>query len=547
MKHELYVTDAVTTNGSMQNNHASSLASATDKQIVEFTDIVGANGRWQLKIFILTALSGISAAWNHLAISFLAFPTDHWCARPKEINISLNEWFQDYLPNATIKGTSHHSQCQKFVIDNSTFTPITTEVESCTVWEYALDFNSIIYKWDLVCDKEWMISTSQSVYMLGFLFTVFVSGQISDIYGRHFAFMVNVAVLLIAGIAVAFANSFIMFALCRFFVAVGQAGTTLVAFIIIIEGVGSKQRAKYALLNSLGWHTGYISLPLVAWLTQDWFALQLAITLPCLLYIPYLWLLPESPRWLLSKGKLKQALPILEEIAKLNKVEVKDLESKAKALSCSDNDGDGKSSAVTVIDLLRTPNLRKKTLCLYFTWVVISFTYYGLSLNTNDLEGNDYLNFFISGLLEFPAMFFCLFTMDFLGRKKPLMFCLLTGGLACFGCMFVPKALPSVSTILAMIGKMFTSASFAIIYIYSAEIFPTVARNIGVGSSSTMARVGSAIAPFMRDLGKVTNPSVPLGIFGVLSIINSGLLTFMPETNKYPVPETFEQAENFGK
>ena len=49
----------------------------------------------------------------------------------------------------------------------------------------------------------------------------------------------------------------------------------------------------------------------------------------------------------------------------------------------------------------------------------------------------------------------------------------------------------------AMIGKFCISASFAIVYVYSAEVFPTVLRTTGVGSSSMFARVGSIIAPYV--------------------------------------------------
>ena len=48
-----------------------------------------------------------------------------------------------------------------------------------------------------------------------------------------------------------------------------------------------------------------------------------------------------------------------------------------------------------------------------------------------------------------------------------------------------------------MIGKFCISASFAIVYVYSAEVFPTVLRTTGVGSSSMFARFGSILAPYV--------------------------------------------------
>ena len=46
-----------------------------------------------------------------------------------------------------------------------------------------------------------------------------------------------------------------------------------------------------------------------------------------------------------------------------------------------------------------------------------------------------------------------------------------------------------------MLGKFFCSAAFAIVYVYAAELFPTVVRNVGVGSASMCARIAGLIQP----------------------------------------------------
>ena len=52
----------------------------------------------------------------------------------------------------------------------------------------------------------------------------------------------------------------------------------------------------------------------------------------------------------------------------------------------------------------------------------------------------------------------------------------------------------------ATIGKFGISASFAVIYVFTAELMPTVVRNIGVGSSSMCGRIGSVVAPYLVPL-----------------------------------------------
>ena len=62
------------------------------------------------------------------------------------------------------------------------------------------------------------------------------------------------------------------------------------------------------------------------------------------------------------------------------------------------------------------------------------------------------------------------------------------------------SALYWITVVLANVGKFGVSAAFAIIYVWSAELFPTMVRNSGMGSSSMMARVGSMLCPYVADI-----------------------------------------------
>ena len=63
--------------------------------------------------------------------------------------------------------------------------------------------------------------------------------------------------------------------------------------------------------------------------------------------------------------------------------------------------------------------------------MVVSMVYYGLSLNTGNLGGDFYINFTISGLVEFPAYTLCLLLLDRIGRKWLHCSTMVLGGLAC--------------------------------------------------------------------------------------------------------------------
>ena len=58
----------------------------------------------------------------------------------------------------------------------------------------------------------------------------------------------------------------------------------------------------------------------------------------------------------------------------------------------------------------------------------------------------------------------------------------------------------AASITLSMLGKLAISGSFSTIYVFSAELFPTVIRNTAVGSGSMHARIGGIVAPLVAEL-----------------------------------------------
>ncbi|KAF4533496.1 hypothetical protein B566_EDAN000981, partial [Ephemera danica] len=176
---------------------------------------------------------------------------------------------------------------------------------------------------------------------------------------------------------------------------------------------------------------------------------------------------------------------------------------------------------------------------------VNSGSYYGLSWNTSNLGGNDYINFVISGAVEIPGYTFLLLALNRWGRKATLCRAMLVGGSALLLTLFVPQDMSWLLITLAMIGKMAITASYGAVYIFSAEQFPTVIRNAGMGTSSTMARVGGMLAPVVNLLSDYWKP-FPLIIFGGLTFLAGVLALLLPETLNRKLPETIEDGEKFG-
>lgn len=74
----------------------------------------------------------------------------------------------------------------------------------------------------------------------------------------------------------------------------------------------------------------------------------------------------------------------------------------------------------------------------------------------------------------------------------------------------------------------FRCISFPTVYLYGGELFPTVIRNIAIGTASMMARIGSMIAPFIATGLSGTAHWLPPIIFGIVPILGAFLVVFLP-------------------
>ena len=90
------------------------------------------------------------------------------------------------------------------------------------------------------------------------------------------------------------------------------------------------------------------------------------------------------------------------------------------------------------------------------------------------------------------------------------------------------------------LGKFGASASFAICYLYMAELCPTLIRSTAVGLGATASKIGGLAAPFIAGLGTFQS-CIPLIVFGSSSVIGGALAVVLPETLAAPLPQTLEE------
>ncbi|GIX86210.1 solute carrier family 22 member 13 [Caerostris extrusa] len=353
--------------------------------------------------------------------------------------------------------------------------------------------------------------------MFGVLFGSASFGVIADKFGRKNVMMSASFVMLISSIGVSFAPNFGLFSFLRFITAVAVSGLFQTGYILAVEFIGTSKRLICANIMQIVFAIGELVLSLVAYFVRKWRVLELH-----------------------SKAK-----KTILKAAKWNNATIPEHLLRAAEYTNVDPEFEERQQSSSPLDLVRTPKIRKWSMNIFFNWIVNALVYYGLSLSTGHLSGNIYGNFAILAAVEIPAVLLATWALTYCGRRYVLCTVMVFGGISCGATVFVPQYLQWMSTLLAVLGKSAIAASFAIIYIYSAEIYPTVLRSTGIGFSSMFARLGGIIAPIIIQLRKVYSP-LPMIIFAIASIISGFLALALPETHNRQLPESIEEVETFG-
>lgn len=248
-------------------------------------------------------------------------------------------------------------------------------------------------------------------------------------------------------------------------------------------------------------------------------------------------IIPESPRWLISQGRFQEAEDIIRKAAKINKVTAPDVifdPSELQDLSSQ------RQQTYTILDLMRTRNILTITIMSVILWMIISVGYFGLSLDTPNLHGDVYLNCFLSAVIEVPAYIISWLLLRNLPRRYSMAAALFLGGCVLLFIQLVPSHLRALSILLVMLGKFGITSAFSMVYVYTAELYPTVVRNMGVGASSMASRLGSILSPYFAYLGAYDR-FLPYILMGSLTVLSGILTLFLPESYGMPLPDTIEQ------
>ncbi|XP_067132861.1 organic cation transporter protein-like [Centruroides vittatus] len=414
--------------------------------------------------------------------------------------MSVEEWKNISAPLEIRNGRTTHSRCEVYDINDEKYEKNFTNIP-CRSWEYdhSQYRSSLIEKWNLVCKSSWLSSVAGSSYFVGFFVSGIVSGQISDRYGRRPVIISGLVLHIISGILCSFSPYYWMFTVSRFFFSAGISASTLTYIVYVTEVVGPAHRDKVMVINSFAYCIGMLMITGVSWFLKDSTYIQLCCSLPSILTLVFVSFIPESPRWLLTHGRLRKAEEVIRNVMEKNKRHHDDLSEIIEELHWKIITSD-KRRKINFFHLIRNKTLRKITFIMYILWFVIIFDAYALLLNADITGGNIFLLFLLFALLQACVSAVLNIILPRFGKRRILMFGFFSVGITSLLIIAVPNDLLWLRIVFVVLCRTCKSITTNTLYEFTLELYPTVIRNVGIGSCFTVSRLGSIVAPFMKDL-----------------------------------------------
>lgn len=520
---------------------------------------VGGGGRWQWQQYLLFLLMSVASSIALFLHMFSAYTPSHRCQIPRcdAANSSYEEpWVRFAVPKAGqedsfLRASEEFAQCSMFKMEEGSecapdsFSRNETVPCGDYVYDKSVFTDTLTTELDLVCSEAYKVEMQGTILMVGLTVGFFIGGPMADKFGRKKTLILAVLVMMPSVIVGGFISNFAAFSAFRCLTFLCTAVMWVTGHTLLLEQFGSETRKVAYVLNSVLYSAVNLITPLIAYLERDWNFMHLwtgliiAATIPLVVVF-----MSESVRWNLLNGKAAEAEETLWKMAETNgkhltEDEIHEIRHIAgvivkRAKECHD-------SRLSPLDLFGK-KLIWETLIVMSIWITSVVGFYALALNATSLAGDLFTNYVYSALIDIPSVFFVYFFIDRIGRRFSQMLSLATLGACCVAMAFTPKDVSAAVLTLYLIGKYGSSCSMNIVWLYTAELYPTNLRAQAVATCSMVGRIFGAFAPYVARLGVFWSP-LPFLVLGIPPLV-AGLLTLkLPETSGKGLPETSRDVE----
>ena len=527
------------------------------------SQVAGDEGPWQRRTLARVSLASLLMGAHSLSTVVQTATPAHRCALPPELQ-PLGLSTDAYIPTLTTKdGRSYQDSCRVFNLSLASDGTLVNSSDpvACRRFEFDPELygRTVTVEWALVCRRAPLVAAVQSSFMLSVLIGFLLSGVLSDMFGRRAVAWWCSLLTPLASLAVAGAPSLPAFLALRAVLGLLLPGTFGCLLVLSMESVGLTTRGTYGIVYQLPLELGLVLTALAALAAPSWRVLQLLMSAPALLLPLLLWTLPESPRWLIGRGRLPEAAAVLEAIAAGNGRPAPDrLRLLQQLVACQQAEsaallGDTaekrpRNCCVTVfsdfIQLFATPRLRTISVSCFWCLLADGLVGYGISEDAAHFGGTAYTTLLLAGGVGMLSVVAAVVLSGWLGRRPTVVAANLVTALPCLLLLAAPASSRWARLALAMAALLAASVGQKVQNLYSIELFPTALRSTGFGVGATCTRAGAVLAPVVIAAADGAYWGAPSAVFAACALLAAAAACLLPETRGRRLPDTIGDAEH---
>ncbi len=380
---------------------------------------------------------------------------------------------------------------------------------------------ALTQQWGLTkTDAGWIAS----IGFLGMAVGATLGGLLADRLGRRQVFALTLLVYGIATGASALVGGIAALLVLRFFVGLGLGAELPVASTYVSEFAPARIRGRLIVILEAFWAVGWTVSALIGYFVipasdAGWrwaFALG---AIPAVYALIIRWGLPESPRWLASRGRIAEADRI-----------VSTFEADAGFIAAPAIRKEPASRAIAITTRARLTKLwnrefRVRTLCLWLVWLCVNFAYYGAFIWIPSIlldAGFDLVRSFgftlIITLAQLPGYAVAAWLIEVWGRRATLSVFLVGSAVSA---VFFGTATTEFAIIASgMALSFFNLGAWGALYAVTPETYPTSLRGTGAGWAAGVGRIASIVAPLSVPVLLVAGGTPLLFVvFGVCFVV----------------------------
>ncbi|KPI93619.1 Solute carrier family 22 member 3 [Papilio xuthus] len=463
----------------------------------------GGMGLYQKLLFLSMLPVGYFFVFIYFGQMFItATPQQHWCHVPELAHLDLKTRRNLSVPRVG----DGWAQCAVYAAnwshvlhDMQPPVPATPTVPCKHGWDFLLGdipYHTVVSERGWVCEYAGYAPLAQTIYFVGALVGGILFGWMADRFGR-------------------------------------------VPVLVVLEYVEPKYRTLLVSMSTaLFFGTGALLLPWIAYFIADWRKFLWITSLPLALMAFAPFVVPESARWLASRGKVNRAVKVLRTLEKVNGTKIPQQVMDDFIVSATQT----KETNESLIDLFKIGPLRNMIIYMVVIYMACAMMFDGLVRMSEGLGLDFFVTFTLASVTEIPSVTIVAIVLDRWGRRNLTIVPTVLAGALTIIAGFLPKGVPQVA--LAIASRFMINMSYTAIVQWSAELVPTGARASGSALIHVSGYIATMMSPFIVYSERVWSP-LPLLILGGTALVASSFALLLPETMGRPMPQTMDEGERF--